>query len=157
MKMERLKLLPRPLRPMNLRSLNLAMLFLMMAVLLRSSPQKFSSLPALRVTTVPSLTSLRAITLNAVGRVLFDLQWEGRAVQRTLGAPVFTSSPGCSFSISDTCLSAHHQSEGYIELLFSSLLLELLHSVVAVVAGPDTIVAMWETREENTNNTRVDT
>ena len=62
MMMWRLKLFPRPLRPMILKSLNLATLFFMTAVLLRSSPQKFSSFPALRVTTVPSVTSLSAIT-----------------------------------------------------------------------------------------------
>ena len=122
-----------------------------------SSPQKFSSLPTLRLQTVPSSTSDNAITLNAIGRVLLDLviisltiiiicwlvcwsvgrlvwqspwsvchnfllgkkvtlpcsyqgtccyhtdlQWLGRAVQSTLGEPVFTSSPGCSARISDT-------------------------------------------------------
>lgn len=53
----------------------------MTAVWLRSSPQKFSSLPAITVTNVPSLTSPNATTLNATGSVLFERQWLGSVVQ----------------------------------------------------------------------------
>ena len=134
--MWRLKLLPRPLRPMIRKSLNFATFCFITAVLFLNSPQKFSSLPTLKLTTVPSSISLRAITLKAIGKVLLLLQCVGRAVQRTLGAPVLTSSPGCSLRISVTCLSAHHHSGGYIELDFSS---DVLH--VSLV-GPETIVAM---------------
>lgn len=53
----------------------------MTAVQLRSSPQKFSSLPAITVTNVPSFTSPKATTLNAPGNVLFERQCVGRVVQ----------------------------------------------------------------------------
>lgn len=56
--------LPRPDRPTNRKSLNLATWFFMIAVAFRNSPQKFSSLPALIMTWVPSLTSPNATTLN---------------------------------------------------------------------------------------------
>ena len=72
-------------------------------------------------------------------------QWLGSWEQSTLGAPVLTSSPGCSARISDTCLSAHHHSAGY-------MLLPLSESVFRSVAGPETIVAMdtlHVTRNEN--------
>ncbi|MPC65017.1 hypothetical protein E2C01_059141 [Portunus trituberculatus] len=68
----------------------------MTAELLRSSPQKFSSLPALMVTMVPSLTSSSATTLKDMGSDLLERQWVGSAVHRMLGAPVFINSPGCS-------------------------------------------------------------
>ena len=87
MLMMRLKAFPLPLLPMILRSLNLATLFFITWELFLSSPQKFSSLPILRFTIVPSSMSLKAITLKAEGRVLFDLQWLGSAVQRTFGEP----------------------------------------------------------------------
>ena len=83
----RLKALPLPLLPMILKSLNLATLFFITCELFLSSPQKFSSFPILRLTIVPSSMSLNAITLKAEGRVLFDLQWLGRAVQRMFGEP----------------------------------------------------------------------
>merc|ERR1719285_640873 len=124
--MTRLNAFPLPLLPMILKSLNLATLFFITCELFLSSPQKFSSFPILRLTIVPSSMSLNAITLKAEGRVLFDLQWLGSAVHRTFGEPVLTSSPGCSARTSLTCLSAHHQSGGYILLfppfsVFSSL------------------------------------
>merc|ERR1719180_254006 len=87
MLMMRLKALPLPLLPMILRSLNLATLFFITCELFLSSPQKFSSLPILRLTIVPSSMSLNAITLKAEGSVLFDLQWFGSAVHRTCGEP----------------------------------------------------------------------
>ena len=87
MLMIKLKALPLPLLPMILRSLNLATLFFITWELFLSSPQKFSSFPILRFTIVPSSMSLNAITLKAEGRVLFDLQWLGSAVQRTFGEP----------------------------------------------------------------------
>ena len=87
MLMIKLKAFPLPLLPMILRSLNLATLFFITWELFLSSPQKFSSLPILRFTIVPSSMSLNAITLKAEGRVLFDLQWFGSAVQRTFGEP----------------------------------------------------------------------
>ena len=83
----RLKALPLPLLPMILKSLNLATLFFITCELFLSSPQKFSSFPILRLTIVPSSMSLNAITLKAEGRVLFDLQWLGSAVQRMFGEP----------------------------------------------------------------------
>lgn len=86
--------LPRPLLPTNLKSLNLATWFFMTAVELRNSAQGFSSLPAFIVTTVPSGTSPRAITLKAVGKVLLDLQCVGNAEHRKYGLPVRTNSPG---------------------------------------------------------------
>ena len=85
--MIRLNALPLPLLPMILKSLNLATLFFITCELFLSSPQKFSSFPILRLTIVPSSMSLNAITLKAEGRVLFDLQWFGRAVQRMFGEP----------------------------------------------------------------------
>ena len=100
MKMLRLKLLPRPLRPMKRRSLNLATLFFrldnkifrvpghqipsptfMTAVLLRSSPQKFSSLPALSVTTVPSHTSLRATTCPGLYHPTVVFYFTGKGIR----------------------------------------------------------------------------
>lgn len=96
---------PLPLLPTNLKSLNLATWFLNMAVQLRSSPQEFSSFPALTWTTVPSLISHNMITLKATGNVLLDLQWEGRAEQTRLGQPVLTNSPGWSFITSFNSLS----------------------------------------------------
>lgn len=72
--------LPRPLRPTKRRSLNFATWFFITAVWLRSSPQKFSSLPAITVTRVPSFTSPNATTLNAPGSVLFDRQCVGNVV-----------------------------------------------------------------------------
>lgn len=81
---------PRPLRPTNRKSLNLATWFFIKAVELRSSAQKFSSLPALTVTRVPSPTSPRATTLNAIGNVLLDLQCDGNTVQTTCGHPFQT-------------------------------------------------------------------
>lgn len=89
---------PRPERPTNRRSLNLATWFFISAVQLRSSAQKFSSLPARMVTGVPSGTSPSATTLNATGSVLLDRQWVGKTVHTTCGQPVRTSSPGCSAS-----------------------------------------------------------
>ena len=73
--------LPRPLRPTKRKSLNFATWFFITAVQFRSSPQKFSSLPAITVTRVPSHTSPNATTLNAMGRVLLDRQCVGRVVQ----------------------------------------------------------------------------
>ncbi len=90
-------ILPLPLRPTNRRSLNLATWFFMMALALRSSPHQFSSLPALMVTSVPSVTSPRATTLKATGSVLLERQWVGSAEQMMEGEPVRISSPGCSF------------------------------------------------------------
>lgn len=84
---------PLPLRPTNLRSLNLATWFFMTAVKFLSSPQQFSSLPALMVTIVPSVTSSREMTLNATGRDLFDLQWDGNELHMMAGLPVVTKSP----------------------------------------------------------------
>ena len=89
------KLLPRPDRPTNLKSLNLATWFFITAVWFRSSPQKFSSFPALTDTNVPSGTSWNVNTLNPIGRDLLDLQWLGRGEHKTHGEPVCTSSP-CS-------------------------------------------------------------
>lgn len=89
---------PRPERPTNRRSLNLATWFFISAVQLRSSAQKFSSLPARMVTGVPSGTSPSATTLNATGSVLLDRQCVGSTVHTTCGQPVRTSSPGCSAS-----------------------------------------------------------
>ena len=88
--------LPRPLRPTNLRSLNFATWFLKIACELRNSPQQFSSLPALTVTSVPSGISPNDITLNDIGSVLFERQWFGNGVHIMDGEPVRTSSPGCS-------------------------------------------------------------
>lgn len=88
--------LPLPDLPTNRRSLNLATWFFMTAELFLNSPQKFSSLPALTVTMVPSLISSSATTLKDMGKDLLERQWLGNAVHRMLGAPVFTSSPGCS-------------------------------------------------------------
>lgn len=73
-------ILPLPLRPTNRKSLNLATWFFITAVQLRSSPHQFSSLPAITVTSVPSLTSPKATTLNAPGNVLLLLQWFGNVV-----------------------------------------------------------------------------
>lgn len=87
---------PLPDRPTNLKSLNLATWFFMMADELRNSPHQFSSLPALTVTSVPSDTSPKATTLNAIGSVLLDRQCVGSGVQIILGLPVRISSPGCS-------------------------------------------------------------
>lgn len=84
---------PLPLRPTNRRSLNLATWFFITAVQFLNSPQQFSSFPALMVTSVPSLTSSRATTLNATGSDLFDLQWDGKALHRIAGLPVLTKSP----------------------------------------------------------------
>lgn len=91
---------PLPLRPTNLRSLNLATWFFMTAVQFLNSPQQFSSLPALIVTRVPSLTSSRATTLKATGSDLFDLQCDGNALQRMAGLPVLTRSPWQACSVS---------------------------------------------------------
>ncbi|MPC74485.1 hypothetical protein E2C01_068846 [Portunus trituberculatus] len=101
---------PRPERPTNRRSLNFAIWFFMTAELLRSSAQKFSSLPARTVTTVPSPISPRAITLKATGSVLLERQWGGRMVHTKFGLPVRTSSPGCSPSSSVRARSDHQQS-----------------------------------------------
>lgn len=90
---------PLPLRPTNLKSLNLATPFLKVACAFLSSPQKFSSLPALTVTAVPSATSPRHTTLKAAGRVLLDRQCEGRAVHTKHGLPVLTSSAADEASI----------------------------------------------------------
>lgn len=73
--------LPLPLLPTKRKSLNLATWFFITAVQLRSSPQKFSSLPARIVTMVPSITSPNAKTLNAIGSVLFERQCVGNVVQ----------------------------------------------------------------------------
>ena len=89
------KLLPRPDRPTNRKSLNLATWFFITAVWFRSSPQKFSSFPALTDTNVPSGTSWNVNTLNPMGRDLLDLQWLGRGEHKMHGDPVCTSSP-CS-------------------------------------------------------------
>ena len=84
----------------------------MTAVQFLSSPQKFSSLPALTVTNVPSIISSRATTLNATGRDLFDRQCDGRAEHKTAGLPVCTSSPwyscraSCSQSVPGTAVVA---------------------------------------------------
>lgn len=86
------KVLPLPLLPTNLRSLNFATWFFITAVEFLSSAQQFSSLPARTVTKVPSPTSPRATTLNAIGSVLFDRQWVGNTVQTTCGEPVGTKS-----------------------------------------------------------------
>ena len=91
---------PLPLRPTNLRSLNLATWFFMTAVQFRSSPQQFSSFPALIVTRVPSVTSSSATTLKATGKDLLDLQWVGKALQRIAGLPVCTRSPWQALSVS---------------------------------------------------------
>ena len=96
------KFLPRPDLPTMRRSLNLATWLFITAVEFRNSPQQFSSLPTLRVTRVPSCTSPKYMTLKATGRVLFDLQCEGKAEHRILGEPVFINSPGCSAKISVT-------------------------------------------------------
>lgn len=53
----------------------------MTAVQFLSSAEQFSSFPARTVTRVPSPTSPRATTLNAIGRVLFERQCGGRTVQ----------------------------------------------------------------------------
>lgn len=88
--------LPRPDLPTKRRSLNLATWFFMYATEFRSSAQKFSSLPAAMVTLVPSLTSPRATTLKATGRVLLDRQWAGKTEHTKFGLPVPTNSPGWS-------------------------------------------------------------
>lgn len=97
--------LPLPDLPTNLRSLNLATWFLKVAVLFLSSAAQFSSLPAVRITLVPSITSLRDSTLNGTGRVLLHRQWDGRMVQTKFGLLVRTSSPGYSASTSEKVLS----------------------------------------------------
>jgi hypothetical protein len=65
---------PLPERPTNLRSLNLAVWFFIMAEAFLNSADEFSSLPAVKMTFVPSGISLREITLKGTGRVLLHLQ-----------------------------------------------------------------------------------
>ncbi len=87
---------PLPDLPTNRRSLNLATWFFTWATELRNSELQFSSFPARMVTNVPSSTSPRMTTRNAVGKVLLERQCFGRGEHRTQGLPVATSSPGCS-------------------------------------------------------------
>ena len=69
MLMIKLKAFPLPLLPMILRSLNLATLFFITWELFLSSPQKFSSLPILRFTIVPSSMSLSRTTLTPLNMI----------------------------------------------------------------------------------------
>jgi len=79
---------------MNLRSLNLATESYMTAVALRISPHKFSSLPAVSRTVVPSATSPSATTVNVAGSALLQRQCVGSAEQTTFGLPVRVTSRG---------------------------------------------------------------
>ena len=115
---------------MKRRSLNFATWFLTTAVALRNSELQFSSLPALTVTKVPSSTPPRQTTRKAVGSVLLERQWVGKAVQITQGEPVRTSSPpkradGAEGSpiISVRARSAQRRSVLVGALAFPSLLL----------------------------------
>lgn len=86
--------LPRPLRPMNLRSLNFATESCITAVAFRISPHRFSSLPTVSRTVVPSATSPSATTVNVTGSDLLQRQCDGSAEQTTFGLPVRTKSCG---------------------------------------------------------------
>ena len=96
---------PLPERPTKRRSLKRATWFLNVAVALRSSAALFSSLPAVKITFTPSLTSLSERTLNGTGSVLLQRQCDGRIVHTKLGLLVRTNSPGCSASTSENVLS----------------------------------------------------
>lgn len=97
---------PRPLRPTNRKSLNFATWFFITVVQFLSSPQKFSSLPHMRCTGVPSGISPSATTRNAPGSVLFDRQCVGSVEQTMCGEPVRVNSPGCSAMIESMVRSA---------------------------------------------------
>ena len=66
----------------------------MTAVALRISPHKFSSLPAVSRTVVPSATSPSATTVNVAGSALLQRQCVGSAEQTTFGLPVRVTSRG---------------------------------------------------------------
>lgn len=101
--------LPLPDRPTNLRSLKRATWFLKVAMAFLSSAAEFSSLPAVRMTLVPSGISLSERTLNGTGRVLLQRQWEGSIVHTKLGLSVVTSSPGCSARSSENVRSPRYR------------------------------------------------
>ena len=91
---------PLPDRPTKRRSLKRATWFFMMAVAFLNSAAQLSSLPAERITLVPSGISVSEMTLKGTGRVLLQRQCEGRTLQTKLGLSVRTSSPGWSASTS---------------------------------------------------------
>lgn len=97
--------LPLPDLPTNLKSLNRATWFFIDAELLRTSAAQFSSLPAVRITFVPSGISLNDKTLKGTGSVLLQRQCEGNTLHTKFGLSVRTSSPGYSANTSENVLS----------------------------------------------------